>query len=50
MCCLPDNGCASLGLEDAGTVTVLFGSADGLTESGAQTLVQGSGGIAGTTE
>jgi FG-GAP repeat len=37
-------------LRDAGAVTVLFGSADGITERGAQTLVQGGGGVAGTAE
>jgi hypothetical protein len=35
---------------DAGAVTVLFGSADGITTTGAQTLFQGGGGIAGSAE
>jgi FG-GAP repeat len=35
---------------DAGAVTILFGSATGITGAGAQTLFQGSGGIAGTAE
>jgi hypothetical protein len=36
-------------VEDAGSVTVLFGSASGLTTAGSQTLFQG-GGIGGTAE
>jgi hypothetical protein len=35
---------------DAGAVTVLFGGVGGLTTNGHQTLVQGSGGIAGSAE
>jgi FG-GAP repeat len=35
---------------DAGAVTILFGSASGITTAGAQTLFQGSGGIAGSAE
>jgi hypothetical protein len=35
---------------DAGAVTVLFGSAGGLTTAGHQTLVQGGGGIGGSAE
>jgi FG-GAP repeat len=35
---------------DAGAVTVLFGSAAGITTAGAQTIFQGSGGIAGSAE
>ena len=35
---------------DAGAVTVLFGSAAGITAAGAQTIFQGSGGITGTAE
>jgi FG-GAP repeat len=37
-------------VRDAGAVTILFGSADGITPGGAQTLTQGSGGVAGTAE
>jgi hypothetical protein len=35
---------------DAGAVTVLFGSAAGITTAGAQTILQGSGGITGSAE
>jgi FG-GAP repeat len=35
---------------DAGAVTVLFGSPSGITATGAQTLFQGSGGLAGSAE
>jgi hypothetical protein len=35
---------------DAGAVTILFGSASGITTAGAQTLFQGSGGVAGSAE
>ena len=35
---------------DAGAVTVLFGSASGITAAGAQTLFQGSGGVTGSAE
>jgi hypothetical protein len=35
---------------DAGAITVLFGSASGITAAGAQILFQGSGGIAGSAE
>ena len=35
---------------DAGAVTILFGSAAGITTAGAQTIFQGSGGIAGSAE
>jgi hypothetical protein len=37
-------------IRDAGAVTVLFGSAAGVSTDGAQTLFQGSGGVAGTAE
>jgi FG-GAP repeat len=36
--------------QSAGAVTVLFGSAAGITAAGAQTLFQGSGGVAGSAE
>jgi FG-GAP repeat protein len=35
---------------DAGAVTVLFGSAGGITTAGSQTLFQGNGGITGSAE
>jgi hypothetical protein len=35
---------------DAGAVTVLFGSAAGITAAGAQTIFQGSGGVTGSAE
>jgi FG-GAP repeat len=35
---------------DAGAVTILFGSASGITTAGAQTLYQGAGGAAGSAE
>ncbi len=38
------------GVDDAGAITVLFGSGGGITTAGSQTLFQGSGGIAGSAE
>jgi hypothetical protein len=38
------------GADDAGAITVLFGSAGGITTAGTQTFFQGSGGITGTAE
>jgi hypothetical protein len=38
------------GAVDAGAITVLFGSAGGITTTGSQTFFQGSGGITGTAE
>jgi hypothetical protein len=37
-------------VDDAGAITVLFGSGGGITTAGSQTLFQGAGGIAGSAE